>query len=1851
MSEFDSSADDIKANPFLEVDDVEDVSVSVVRGKGELATLKGVEDPEREIIELELSDGLRWISTPQQYQEDYPEAVEEEEGDYTINVPESDDATTQRGLFKSALKLVRRIRLKDRADLPRQTALALAEKLEEKLDPGPGLYRIEHPTKILGRAEKSDFKAGKPALVMIHGTGSSTEGSFSPFVMSQDKDSDALELDYWKHLTKQYQGRIFALEHQSLSKSPLFNARDFLDIVPQGSRIHLISHSRGGLVGEIISRANIKGRPQAFDDDEFSLFQKALIEADDSDHKQAILDEMQLIHEINALFGEKKLNVERFVRVACPAAGTNLMTRRADVFFNILLNAIGLIPPLRMNPVYGFLKAFLMEVVKNRFKPEVLPGLAAQRPTSPLVQALNNPRVQLESELAVISGNARFANIFKKLAVFVSRLVFWERSDLVVHTRSMYGGAGRTKAYAYFQDDSRNISHFRYFKNEKSRTAIAEVINNDSDERPSFQSISAEVRRGKRAEVKVGGRPIDKAPVVFVLPGIMGSDLSAKGAQVWLKPTSLAWGGIDKITVDSNDVTASGMISHYYADLIEHLKGSFHVIPFPFDWRLSITESAVALGQHVSKVLGDTSQPVSFLAHSMGGLVVRQMIALQPEVWGQITDRHGRLVMLGTPNQGSFSVIRTLMGENWLIKLLSLMDVRNSEKDILKIIANYNGLLEMLPLKALDPETRREKAVNYFDKGVWTAWRQVQRGAVLPTAPRLLAARKLFGSLDESTLDPRHMVYVAGQAKETPASIRIGARGNRRELQFLATREGDGTVTWKSGLAGRLEDVTYYSRADHGNLPCRRADFAAFVDLLQRGKTRRLPRQPQRARSAAGEELTVMQPEGVEYIPDEHVLLEAAFGARSHGDNDDGLPVDVIQVSVSLGDLAHSRFPVVVGHYKGDAIVHAEKALNWHLDGRLEDFMDMDVYPGEPGTSLVILNENNSPSGGIIVGLGKFGELSQDKVIQSVQHGLVSYAMKWCQSRLTDPAYEGERGVDERETLGVSTLLIGAGPFSSLSTYTSIRCILQAAMQANKQIANANKEDKSRTLQRIAEVEFVELYEDRAIQIMHSLHGILENEMSKHFRVKREHIKRIDGARKRLFDVNMDWWHRVKVEEAPRVCEYNPRAGDEPMTDPEPPLRFSLLTQRARAEESTTYSNRQVIQALLRDGEIPSEKNGRIAKTLFQLLLPNAFKEFLMDGHNLIWVVDDEAAEYPWEMLDAGWSEDREPLSLQSGMIRQLVTENYRPQVETAMTDSAFIVGDPVSDMVPLDGAVEEARMVKARLSKKGFKVTSLQREEATPQATITGLFNPEGYRILHLAGHGVFQYGERKETGMVIGEDLILTPGTITQMQFVPELAFINCCYLGKADDDQNRKNRHKLAANLGTELIRMGVRCVIAAGWEVSDTAALEFANRFYSCMLDGYQFGEAVRRAREAAYEVEPDSNTWGAYQAYGDPYYKLMKSQGGGDARHKTYVDPEEAILELENIGSMARSAQERYFKYLQSRLAETITSIPKAWQEGEAAVIEAIANAYGELELFEDAIVYYHRLSSMESATFSFRALETRANLTAKLAFKQWVADDGRKMAQDSIREAIDFLEYITRSQKKYVTAHRCSLLGSAWKRRAVMRSKAQRPKDLVEAAGYYASAFIVDDRNSRLNHYSALNWLTLNLLLNTFYLDSDSALTTEEQIQEVYLAILKEEPTYGASDQMQLVYEDAVSELKAVEGSDPSFWNISGKGDLALYEYLRLLLGADDMTEENTLESKKEVIEEAYLQAWRRSGTYKNRNAVLEQFDWLIFLLNRIQEDRKGKGNKPALASVASRTVEALDVLHGSLQTLMSDRD
>jgi pimeloyl-ACP methyl ester carboxylesterase len=267
----------------------------------------------------------------------------------------------------------------------------------------------------------------------------------------------------------------------------------------------------------------------------------------------------------------------------------------------------------------------------------------------------------------------------------------------------------------------------------------------------------------------------------------MGTRLSAGGREVWLDLGELAGGGLGELGLDAA-VGAGGLLERAYGDLVDHLSGSHQVRPFPYDWRLSLRHAADELAGELERILATTNQPVRLLAHSMGGLVARALQARHADVWRRVVQRSGsRLIMLGTPNAGSFAIPRMLLGRDRLIRMLALLDFDHSLSEILSLVATYPGVLELLPRHA-------SSDFDAFDEAAWAPLREANDDRwTVPSGDALTAARRFRDELDACEIDTEHTLYVAGQDRSTPMAVEV--RGRR--VLFHATGEGDGRVPWR----------------------------------------------------------------------------------------------------------------------------------------------------------------------------------------------------------------------------------------------------------------------------------------------------------------------------------------------------------------------------------------------------------------------------------------------------------------------------------------------------------------------------------------------------------------------------------------------------------------------------------------------------------------------------------------------------------------------------------------------------------------------------------------------------------------------------------------------------------------------------------------------------------------------------------------------------------------------------------------------------------------------------------------------------------------------------------------------
>ena len=1570
-------------------------------------------------------------------------------------------------------------------DLVEKSAAKLGKSLEEKLlgKHPPGLYQLDLNSAFALHAvpETSVIPGDQgPLLIFLHGTASSSEGSFGKLWEAGNTEGNRLR----QALAPVYGQRVFALEHRSLTESPIRNALDLVRRLPAGAEIHLVSHSRGGLVGEVLCLSGCAGLAETLDGERLKTLFSAdrtlapqlglapLADAAAAERDAAYDADRQLLAELVQLLGQKQLRIGRFVRVACPARGTTLASGRLDRWLSVL-GYLG--NAASGGGLLGDGVDFMLAVVKERTDPRTLPGIEAMMPGSALTRLLNGtPELASSADLSVIAGDIEAGDtLWNTLKVLASDWFYKNQHDLVVDTASMSGGLPRLGGARFRQDQGAKVNHFRYFTNEQSVRWLRAGLTRNEGDNAGFLPIAATPSANPRvANAIARSRDGNKArPIVIVLPGTMGSQLQVGDDTIWLDYWALLKGGLRHLAMGREGIVPGALLDSFYGPLVEYLAHSHQVEIFPYDWRHSVRKAAERLVTMLEPLVSQaerSGQPVRLLAHSMGGLVARAMIAdggAGNDLWKRIIRLPGsRLLMLGTPNFGSYEAVRWLTGFNPTQAKLSLLDITQSIDQIIGLVARYPGLLELLPFAEDDPD--------FADPGRWQTLRN-ETGARWPTAEAsdLQHAADTWKFLRAAAPDPQFMAYVAGSQPATVIDYQLNPseilyRPDLKRLEFIATRQGDGTVSWESGrLPGVL--MWYVENTAHDMLCAQSQAFPGYLDILTNGRTNLLPSTPpSRTRGGASEERFVLpRTPPSDGIPGPDDLATMGFSGTAADPEDSGEHgTPVIEVSIRHGNLTYARHPVLVGHYQGDAVVSAEGALNRQLRGHLTRCLDLGIYPGPLGSHSTFLNDSPlaRPAGAIVVGLGQIGGLRPGQLEESIRGALLDFALKvsyWPDTRF------GEEG--RPRSAAATCLLIGTGA-GGVPVGDTLEAILRAAVSTNKALA-AQKLDNRVLIDRL---EILELYEDVAIEAAEALHRVLGDDcLGAAINWPAGAIETAQAGRRRIrFETSAEWYQRLEI-----VLEDNR-------------LRFLFPTDKARAEESLATGQLPLADSFVRIASRDTGQNSEAAKTLFEMLLPLRLRELAPQQGNVVVVVDAGSARYPWELLENRWGTGERPPAVASGCIRQLRTAEFRQRPVHSLGNSALVIGNPnlhgSADFADLPGARDEAALVAEQLTADGYEVRECIDEETT---SIMESLHQNSWRILHLAGHGVYTPAKdngRPQSGMVIGPDSLLTPGDIAQMRFVPELVFVNCCHLGLVEGGRDI-DRLGLAANLGEEFIRMGVRGVIAAGWAVDDRAGQAFASTFYHQMLAGETFGEAVRRAREDIWLRFPDVNTWGAYQCYGDPDFRFHRDNVVQHRHLPPYAVAHELVTDLDNLAAdlHAGSTGAVGSKAIPARLARIPETQKDAWLQ-RADVQMALGFAWGEAEDWEMAIASMEKALTAEQGDCSMRALEQYANFRIRQADELWrearrqapsKREKARRELLGRVESAILDLDTLCR---RAPTIERLSLLGSAYKRLARMEAEgAPRIEALLNMAEHYRLAY---QRRRDANAYT--NWQIASLL-------------------------------------------------------------------------------------------------------------------------------------------------------------------------
>ncbi len=1184
---------------------------------------------------------------------------------------------------------------------------------------------------------------GGPLLVFVHGTFSTTASSFGKLWSQHPQHVSAL-------FTK-YSGRVYGLEHPTLGVSPIHNALALARACPKGVRLHLVTHSRGGLVAEVLAR--ICANPKLSTED-LAFFKGAEYKAQ-RDALSSLADEVR----------KRKIVVERIVRVACPARGTLLASKRLDAYLSVFKWTL----ELASIPVAPVLVEFLGEVAQRRADPEKIPGLAAQIPNSPLVRWLHAVDEAIPGDLRVVAGDIEGDSVTSWLKTLLADAFYWTDNDLVVQTRSMYGGAPRKAGATFVLDQGGKVSHFNYFSNERTAEAIVNAITQDTP--AGFRVIgplswSGESSTGVRGRKRGAddGKPASDKPAVFVLPGILGSNLKVKGKRIWL-----GWrliNGLKQLdyTGRPDGVEPDGPIGMSYDDLGEYLAKTHEVIEFAFDWRRPIEEEARRLADAVEAALdarAANGMPVRLLAHSMGGVLARTMQLEKPKVWQRMMAHpEARLLMLGTPNGGSWAPMQVLSGDDTFGNLLVTFGAPFQDGSARALMARFPGFIQ-LQAALLDNKLALDKHATWqalADEDVkrvrensWWHHEGLQIEAYTWGVPpqdvldQAVALRKRLDAQVSRDLPAfkDKLKLVVGKARFTPDGYEIGNEG----LVYLdAADDGDGRVTAPSALLPGVR--TWQLDCEHGTLPDKKSAFEAYLQLLEIGTTNLLTplAEAPRARGAAAAQTAHVRsrPSRTRVTgppPDNaHELLTLDSQQPIAGPAARGA---ALQVTVINGDLRFIRQPLLIGHYRSLRLSGTEAVMNGLIGGAMEESLKIGLYPVPTGTHQVFVNTQADPDNPwqpprpeavVVVGLGAEGELSPTDLVHTVRQATIAWARRMAETNADAPAL-----------FEIAATLIGSGG-TGITVGQSAQLVAQGVREADDRLREANENetkeregDRKRPVRRwprVGHLYLIELYLDRATEAWRSLQ--VQNTAAPGRYAVTDVIRSGTGAMRRPLDAT---YRGVDYDFITAVTRSGPH--DDAM------IAYTLDTKRARTEVRAQATQGPLLRELVASASNDQNTDRRIGRTLFQLLVPVEMEPFLGGTTEMVIELDSGTAGIPWELLDTdtgAGSRDRPPWAIRAKLLRKLQTAEFRQNVVDADADaSVLVIGEPKCDsQYPrLAGARNEANAVTERLKTLGAQQVKALISPDDPEQfgadalTVINALMERDWRIVHIAGHG----------------------------------------------------------------------------------------------------------------------------------------------------------------------------------------------------------------------------------------------------------------------------------------------------------------------------------------------------------------------------------------------------------------------------------------------------------------------------------------------------------------------------------
>jgi len=429
-------------------------------------------------------------------------ATAENEVRFRVEIRDAPSGGGRRGL---ASRIIKTVLLKVVGKVADKALSWFAQRWErrtwKKKGLSEGVFLVNRGSLVNGNlkpARAADFgPTGARCLLLIHGTFSNATASFAGLAADGRPD-------FFDEIERVYDGRIFAFNHFTVSKTPRDNVVDLLKALPARShKFDVITHSRGGLV-------------------------------------------LRTLTEMTNEFGDAatRFRLGHAVLVAAPNNGTPLATPdRWENYVSWMANVAEVLPDNPLSLTMDFVSEAVSWLAKRI--PGAAPGVASMDTEGPTIAALQAPPEPGPTAYSALASNYEPDSGLWQRAVDVGVDSFFaQANDLVVPTEGgwivsdsesqhipserigCYGPGGNLTAAR----DS-NVWHCDFFEQQRSRDFVLSML----------------TREGPSVESTVSGPP----------PGTMGVRRGANRPPVRVNLPSSPRATSDEATGSSTTYAAS----------------------------------------------------------------------------------------------------------------------------------------------------------------------------------------------------------------------------------------------------------------------------------------------------------------------------------------------------------------------------------------------------------------------------------------------------------------------------------------------------------------------------------------------------------------------------------------------------------------------------------------------------------------------------------------------------------------------------------------------------------------------------------------------------------------------------------------------------------------------------------------------------------------------------------------------------------------------------------------------------------------------------------------------------------------------------------------------------------------------------------------------------------------------------------------------------------------------------------------------------------------------------------------------------------------------------------------------